>query len=138
MAALPTPVRFATYRGLIDCDPVLDDSFQLKIAETQDELEAYFSLLHDAYVAKRHHAPSSVRVARDAVPRAADHDHAVRQDGGPVVGTLSIVREDVFGFPMQSAFDITSVRAKEGASPRSRHWRCTPPIARPVARVRFP
>ena len=61
MAALPTPVRFATYRGLIDCDPVLDDSFQLKIAETQDELEACFSLLHDAYVASGFMQPASVR-----------------------------------------------------------------------------
>ena len=33
---------------------------------------------------------------------------------GQVVGTLSIVREGVFGFPMQSVFDIASVRAKEG------------------------
>jgi hypothetical protein len=31
-----------------------------------------------------------------------------------VVGTLSIVREGVFGFPMQTAFDISAVRAKEG------------------------
>ena len=114
MAALPTPVRFATYRGLIDCDPVLDDSFQLKIAETQDELEACFSLLHDAYVASgfmRPH-PSGLRVTPyHALPTTTT---LCAKMGDRVVGTLSIVREGVFGFPMQSAFDITSVRAKEG------------------------
>jgi GNAT superfamily N-acetyltransferase len=33
---------------------------------------------------------------------------------GRVVGTISIIREGVFGFPMQSAFDLTQVRAKGG------------------------
>jgi GNAT superfamily N-acetyltransferase len=33
---------------------------------------------------------------------------------GRVVGTLSIVRDGVFGFPMQTAFDISAVRAKPG------------------------
>jgi GNAT superfamily N-acetyltransferase len=114
MAALPTPVRFATYRGLIDCEPVLDDDFQLKIADSRDELEACFSLLHGAYVASgfmRPHA-SGLRVTPyHALPTTTT---LCAKMGDRVVGTLSIVREGVFGFPMQSAFDITSVRAKEG------------------------
>jgi len=37
--------------------------------------------------------------------------------------TISIIREGVFGFPLQSAFDLTAVRATAARSPRSRRWR---------------
>ncbi|MDE2565299.1 MAG: GNAT family N-acetyltransferase [Burkholderiales bacterium] len=114
LAALPTSVRFATYRNLIDCDPVLDEAFKLKIASTQDELEACFALLHDAYVASgfmRPH-PSGLRVTPyHALPTTTT---LCAKMGNKVVGTLSIVREGVFGFPMQSAFDIGAVRASSG------------------------
>src|SRR6185295_15373686 len=33
---------------------------------------------------------------------------------GVVVGTMSMVREGVFGFPLQSAFDVSHIRAQEG------------------------
>lgn len=114
LAALPTSWRFALYRGLVDCEPALGEDFQLKIAETQDELEACFALLHDAYVASgfmRPH-PSGLRATPyHALPTTTT---LCAKMGERVVGTLSIVREGVFGFPMQSAFDITAVRAKEG------------------------
>ncbi|MDP1902421.1 MAG: PilZ domain-containing protein [Rubrivivax sp.] len=114
LAALPASWRFALFRGLVDCEPALGDDFQLKIAETQAELEACFALLHDAYVASgfmRAH-PSGLRVTPyHALPTTTT---LCAKMGDRVVGTLSIVREGVYGFPMQSAFDIASVRAKEG------------------------
>jgi GNAT superfamily N-acetyltransferase len=33
---------------------------------------------------------------------------------GEVVGTMSLIREGVFGFPLQAIFDLSGVRAKEG------------------------
>ena len=33
---------------------------------------------------------------------------------GEVVGTLSLIRDSVFGFPLQSIFDLSGVRSKEG------------------------
>ncbi len=114
MASLPTSWRFATYRSMVDCEPGLDDALVLKIAETQDELEACFALLHTAYVASgfmRPH-PSGLRATLyHALPTTTTLCAKV---GSRVVGTLSIVRDGVFGFPMQSAFDISGVRAKEG------------------------
>ncbi len=114
LASLPTSWRFALFRSLVDCDPAMDNRFELKIAETQDELEACFALLHDAYVASGFMLPhpSGLRVTPyHALPTTTT---LCAKIGAQVVGTLSIVREGVFGFPMQSAFDITSVRAKEG------------------------
>ncbi|HRC39626.1 MAG TPA: hypothetical protein PK420_16245, partial [Rubrivivax sp.] len=114
LAAMPGSLRFALYRRTVDCEPVTRGRLELKIAHTQDELEACFSLLHDAYVASgfmRPH-PSGLRVTPyHALPTTTTLCAKV---DGQVVGTLSIVREGVFGFPMQAAFDISSVRAKEG------------------------
>ena len=114
LASLPSSVRFSLYRSTVDCEPVTQGQLELKIAETQDELEGCFALLHDAYVASgfmRPH-PSGLRVTPyHALPTTTTLCAKV---DGQVVGTLSIVREGVFGFPMQSVFDIASVRAKEG------------------------
>ena len=114
VTALPTALRFGLYRRAIDFSPLTGDTLVLKIADTQAELEACFALLHDAYVASgfmRPH-PSGLRVTPyHALPTTTTLCAKVN---GQVVGTLSIVRDGVFGFPMQSAFDISSVRAKDG------------------------
>ncbi|MDE1950198.1 MAG: GNAT family N-acetyltransferase [Burkholderiales bacterium] len=114
LGVVPQPIRFAAYRQMVDCDPAPDSRLVLKIAETQDELEACFSLLHDAYVAsgfmKPH--PSGLRVTPyHALPTTTT---LCAKFDGKVAGTLSIVREGVFGFPLQSAFDLSAVRAREG------------------------
>ena len=113
-AAMPSAWRFGLYRRAIDFAPAHASTLELKIADTQEELEQCFALLHDAYVASgfmRPH-PSGLRVTPyHALPTTTTLCAKV---DGQVVGTLSIVREGVFGFPMQTAFDISSVRAKEG------------------------
>lgn len=112
--ALPEAVRFGLYRRIIDCEPTPRHDLVLKIADTQAELEACFALLHDAYVASgfmRPHA-SGLRVTPyHALPTTTT---LCAKIGGQVVGTLSIVRDGVFGFPMQTAFDISAVRRKPG------------------------
>lgn len=114
LSALPGSVRQALYRRTVDCEPVTSGRLELKIAQTEQELEQCFALLHDAYVASgfmRPH-PSGLRVTPyHALPTTTTLCAKV---DGEVVGTLSIVREGVFGFPMQSVFDISAVRAKEG------------------------
>jgi hypothetical protein len=117
LAALPASLRLSLYRRTVDCEPLPSgpqSRIELKIASTQQELEACFALLHDAYVSSgfmRPH-PSGLRVTPyHALPTTTT---LCAKIDGEVVGTLSIVREGVFGFPMQSAFDISGVRAKEG------------------------
>lgn len=114
LAALPEALRFGLYRRLMNCEPTPREDLVLKIAETQEELQACFALLHDAYVASgfmRPH-PSGLRVTPyHALPTTTT---LCAKLDGQVVGTLSLVRDGVFGFPMQSAFDISAVRAKPG------------------------
>ena len=114
LAALPESLRFVLYRRMADCQLSTDGRLELSIARTQEELEACFALLHNAYVGSgfMHPHPSGLRVTPyHALPTTTTLCAKV---DGKVVGTLSIVRDGVFGFPMQSAFDISSVRAKEG------------------------
>ena len=110
----PRDMRFALIRSMVECENEPDPRLVLKIAETRDELEACFSLLHDAYVSSgfmRPH-PSGMRVTLyHALPTTTT---LCAKFDGKVVGTVSIVREGVFGFPMQTAFDLGSVRAKGG------------------------
>ena len=114
LSRLPRAWRFALFRAMVDCDPQPDPRLELKIADTQDELEACFRLLHDAYVASgfMQPDPSGLRVTvYHALPTTTTLCAKV---DGQVVGTLSMIRDGVFGFPLQSVFDLTALRAQGG------------------------
>jgi GNAT superfamily N-acetyltransferase len=111
---LPRKRRFAVYRNFVDCNPSPSDRLVLKIADTQEELEACFKLLHDAYVGSGFMTPdpSGMRVTiYHALPTTTT---LCAKYDGQVVGTLSLIRESVLGFPLQRIFDLTAVRAKKG------------------------
>lgn len=102
------------YRSFVDCDPKPDQRLVLKIAETKEELEACFKLLHDAYVGSgfMQPHPSGMRVTiYHALPTTTT---LCAKFDGEVVGTISLIRESVFGFPLQSIFDLNEVREKKG------------------------
>lgn len=110
----PRSLRFAVYRSFVDCDPNPDKRLVLKIAETKEELEACFRLLHDAYVGsgfmKPH--PSGMRITiYHALPTTTT---LCAKFDGEVVGTISLIRESVFGFPLQSIFDLHEIRETKG------------------------
>jgi len=114
LGLLPRATRFRIYRGMVDCPLALDDTYEFGIARTREDLEASFALLHDAYVASGFMPPhpSGLRVTPyHALPTTTTLCAKV---GGTVVGTLSIVRDGVFGFPLQTAFDISAVRERGG------------------------
>lgn len=100
---LPRRWRQAVWRGLVDCGPQPAVGLALRIAESADEFEACFALARDAGAPGAtpwHALPSTTTVC------------AVL--GGEIVGTLTLVRDGVFGLPMQSAFDLSPVRARGG------------------------
>lgn len=114
IAALPKEMRFAVYRSFVECDPSPTDRLQLKIADTRQELEACFRLLHDAYVESGFMLPdpSGMRVTiYHALPTTTT---LCAKWDGEVVGTISLIRESAFGFPLQKIFDLSAVRQKGG------------------------
>ena len=111
----PRSVRFVVYRRFVDCDPKPDKRLVLKIAQTKEELEACFKLLHDAYVGSdfMQPDPSGMRVTiYHALPTTTT---LCAKFDGEVVGTISLIRESIFGFPLQSIFDLQEIREKKGS-----------------------
>ena len=114
IARLPRSQRLKVMRSFVDCNSSPSKRLSLKIAETREELEACFMLLHDAYVEsgfmKPH--PSGMRVTiYHALPTTTT---LCAKFDGQVVGTISLVRESALGVPLQKIFDLNGVRAKEG------------------------
>ncbi|HEX5125911.1 MAG TPA: hypothetical protein VFW00_04150 [Rhodocyclaceae bacterium] len=113
-AWLPRQTRFAVYRNLVKCDAAPSEKLVLKLAETKEELEACFKLLHDAYVDVGFMLPdpSGMRVTvYHALPTTTT---LLAKYDGRVVGTLSLVRESALGFPLQKIFDIEAIRRAGG------------------------
>jgi hypothetical protein len=111
---LPQKRRFAVYRNFVECNPAPNERLVLKIADTKEELEACFTLLHDAYVGSGFMTPdpSGMRVTiYHALPTTTT---LCAKYDGQVVGTLSLIRESVLGFPLQRIFDLTAVREEKG------------------------
>lgn len=110
----------------------------LKIAETEAELEASFSLLHDAYVASNFMTsqPNNLRVTPyHALPTTTT---LCALYDGEVVGTISLIREGVFGFPMQEAFNLDTVRKKGGQITEASALAVDPRFRRSVNLVALP
>jgi len=114
LARLPREWRFAIFRRLIDCDSAPDPRLELKVAETQEELEACFRILHDAYVASGFMKPAESGMRLTMYHALPTTTTLCAKYDGRVVGTMSMIREGVFGFPMQAVFDLSDVRAKQG------------------------
>ena len=111
---LPRKHRFKVFRSFADCNPAPSSRLVLKIAETEEELEGSFAVLHDAYVDSGFMKPdpSGLRVTTyHALPTTTT---LCAKYDGEVVGTISLIRESALGFPLQRIFDLTSVREKEG------------------------
>ncbi len=138
LSMLPRQQRFAFYRRMIDCDPSPDSRLELKVADQLDELEACFRLLHDSYVGAgfMRPDPSGLRVTiYHALPTTTT---LCAKFDGRVVGTLSIVREGVFGFPLQSAFDLSPVRAGFGRLAEISALAIDPAFRRTGGKLLFP
>jgi len=106
---LPESLCALAYGQTARLDKPLPREFVFKLAQTRQELEACFRLLHDTYVAAGYMRsdPSGMRVTLyHALPTTST---LMCKRGGEVIGTVSLIRENKLGFPMQSAFELDSV-----------------------------
>ncbi len=112
---IPRAKRFEIYRSFVKCDKAPSSKIVLKIAETQEEIESCFKLLHDAYVESGFMKPdpSGMRITPyHALPTTTI---LCAKYNGRVVGTLSLIRESSLGFPLQKIFELQEIRQKGGA-----------------------
>lgn len=97
-----------------DCHLAPSEQLVLKIAESREELEACFTILHDAYVASGFMQPHSSGLRVTVYHALPSTTTLCAKYDGWVVGTVSLIRENALGFPMQQIFDLSAVRAKGG------------------------
>lgn len=86
---------------------------EIKIAETEGELAAAYKLLHDSYVHAGYMNPTTtgMRVlSQHLLPQTTT---IVATWKGQVIGTLSLIRDNPFGLPLEKVFDV-GARRKNG------------------------
>jgi hypothetical protein len=111
---LPEGLRTKVYGHGLRLDKPLSKKFVLKLAQTKEELEACFRLLHDEYVdaGTMKPDPSGLRVTfHHALPTTS---MLMCRHESKVIGTVSLIRENKLGFPMQQVFDLDEVFQKGG------------------------
>lgn len=111
---LPSMVSAPLYRRIVRCDAAPPGNLTLKLAETQEELEACFRLLHDAYVRAglMQPHPSGLRATLyHALPTTST---LLAKVDDQIVGTLSLIRQSKLGFPLQKIFQIDAIHALGG------------------------
>ena len=85
--------------------------FEIKIARSKEELRAAYGLLHDNYVRAGYMDPhpSGMRILpQHLLPQ---NTTIVAKWGNRVVGTVSLIRDNPLGLPMEKIFDLSARRA---------------------------
>jgi len=135
---LPRNKRFKVYRSFVDCNPAPTQRLVLKIAETKEELEACFSLLHDAYVDSGFMKPDASGMRLTIYHALPTTTTLCAKYDGQVVGTISLIRESELGVPMQQIFDLTAVREKDGNIAEASALAIHPKFRRTGGTILFP
>jgi GNAT superfamily N-acetyltransferase len=107
LALLPEKLRLAILRRMAKINMQWpSSSLEIKIAETEVELAEAYRLLHDSYINSgfADPDPSGMRVlAQHLLPQTTT---IIAKWDGKVVGTLSLIRDNPFGLPMEKIFSM--------------------------------
>lgn len=107
---LPRAILHPILRLLPRIPDSVPDGLAFKIAETAEELESAFRLLHDAYVKRglMQPHPSGMRVTPyHALPSSTT---LIGKIGHRVVATLTIIRDNPMGLPCDAFTDLSGLR----------------------------
>lgn len=111
MQLLPDGPRSALVRNFAAIDPAWPSpSLEITIASTEEDLSSAYQLLHDSYVNSGFMKPdpSKMRVLpQHVLPQTTT---IVAKWDGHVVGTLSLIRDNPFGLPIEKIFNINERR----------------------------
>lgn len=111
---MPTSIRHPLLRSKLRFDSPLPQNIVFKVAESRDELEQAFRVLHDAYVGQGYMQPdpSGMRVTKYHALPTTTILIAKEITTGTVVGTVSIVRNTDMGLPLDSIFPMEEMKKK--------------------------
>lgn len=107
---LPKSLRFAAFRRQLTLPHIQGNDLVFKPAETKEEFLAACRILHDSYVECKYMEPeiSGLRVTPyHLLPSTVT---LIVKKGSDVIGTVSIVRDNPLGLPMDKIFDLSHLR----------------------------
>jgi hypothetical protein len=111
---LPKRARFYIFRNLISFNIPPASELTFKLAESTQELEEAFRILHEAYVSsgfmKRQESGMRVTVYH-ALPTTST---LIAKLGDKVVGTVSLIRDSALELPLQKIFDTSKLKHNHG------------------------
>lgn len=111
---LPHWIKPHLYRRMIKIDDTELEGLELSIATSREDLSEAFRLLHENYVRSGYMQPhvSGMRITKyHTLPSTTT---IVAKLQGKVVGTVSLVRNGIFGSPVESIFDLSEYRKNGG------------------------
>lgn len=96
-------------RASVNCRPPSDD-LRIKVAASDCEKRQSFKIVHDAYVGIGY-----MKSRKDGIRVSSHHGRNVTNIivaylGGTMVGTITIVMDDVYGLPSDKDFDLNKLR----------------------------
>ncbi len=107
---LPGPVRDEIVRRSIRLPKVLPENLVFKIAETTDELESAFRLVYENYLPLGYCQENSHSLRATVFHALPSTTTLLALDKNRLVGTLTIVRDNRIGLPLDEVFDVDSLR----------------------------
>ncbi len=111
---LPVSLQALILRRAIDLPLAIPSELRFKIAETTDELEAAFGLVYDEYLRLGYCAPNPMKWRATIYHALPTTTTLLALYGNRVVGTLTLVRDNRLGLPLDKVFDVSILRREAG------------------------
>lgn len=110
ISILPSPVRHPVIRQNLKLPGNTQSNFEFKLINTENEFLESVRLLHDCYVQAKYMNPDPTGFRITPYHLLPDTITAVAKFDGKVVATMSLVRDNPLGLPMDKIFDLKDYR----------------------------
>lgn len=110
LSLLPSQLRNELIRSSIRLPSELSQGLVFKIAETTEELESSFKLVYESYLGLGYCKQNKLKMRATVYHALPTTTTLIAVDGGKVVGTLTIVRDNRLGLPLETVFDVETLR----------------------------
>ena len=89
----------------------LPEGFRIEVAKTADDIESALSVLHDSYVQAGYMDPHPSGLRFLPQHALATTTVAIARLNDEIIGTVSLIQDNLLGLPMDSIFDLSQRRA---------------------------
>jgi len=110
MQLIPFDMRKEIFRYFAKVPLVLPDKYELKVVENMNELEESFKLVYESYVKIGYCEPNAHKMRATKYHALSTTSTLIAKDNGKVVATLTLVRDNRFGLPLESVFSVKDLR----------------------------